>query len=85
MGHYDEAITAGKEAIRIEPNNLTAHAFLAVAYSLKGREEEACSEAREVLRINPKFSVDYWAKTMPYRNETDKELIITALRKAGLK
>ncbi len=85
MGHYDEAITAGKEAIRIEPNNLTARAFLAVAYSLKGREEEARSEAREVLRINPKFSADYWAKTMPYRNEKDKELIITALRKAGLK
>jgi hypothetical protein len=42
-------------------------------------------EAAEVLRINPKFRVEYWAKTMPYKNEADRELIIGALRKAGLK
>jgi adenylate cyclase len=84
-GQYEEAITAGKEATRVEPNNLTARAFLTAAYSLHGQEEEARIEAAEVLRINPKFSVDYWAKTMPYKNEVDKELIIAALRKAGLK
>ncbi len=84
-GEYEEAIAAGKKATSLGPNNLVAHAFLAAAYSLHGREEEARMEAAEVLRINPKFSVDNWAKTMPYKNEADKELIIGALRKAGLK
>jgi len=84
-GQYEEAIAAGKEATRVEPNNLTARAFLTAAYSLHGREEEARMEAAEVLRINPKFSIDYWAKTMPYKNEADRELTIGALRKAGLK
>jgi tetratricopeptide (TPR) repeat protein len=84
-GQYDEAIAAGKKATSLGPNNLVAHAFLAAAYALHGREEEARLEAAEVLRINPKFLVDSWAKTMPYKNEADKELTIGALRKAGLK
>ena len=84
-GQYEEAIAAGKKATSLEPHNLIAHAFLAAAYALHGREEEARIEAAEVLRINPKFSIDYWAKTMPYKNEADRELTIGALRKAGLK
>jgi len=84
-GQYEEAIKAGKEATRVEPNNFTARALLTVAYSLNGRQEEARIEAAEVLRINPKFRVEYWAKTIPFKNEADKELTIGALRKAGLK
>jgi adenylate cyclase len=84
-GQYEEAIAAGKKATSLGPNNVVAHAFLAVAYVLYGREEEARIEAAEVLRINPKFLIDSWAKTMPYKNEADKELTIGALRKAGLK
>ncbi len=84
-GQYEEAVAAGKKAVSLEPNSLIAHGFLAAAYSLHGQQEEARIEAAEVVRINPKFRVEYWAKTMPYKNEADKELIIGALRKAGLK
>jgi adenylate cyclase len=85
MGQYEEAIAVGKEATRVEPNNFTVRAFLTVAYSLHGREKEARIEAAEVLRINPKFRVDSWAKTIPFKNEADRELTIGALRKADLK
>jgi len=84
-GQYEEAIAVGKEATRVEPNNFTVRAFLTVAYSLHGREKEARIEAAEVLRINPKFRVDSWAKTIPFKNEAGRELTIGALRKAGLK
>ena len=50
-----------------------------------GCEEEVCAKADEVLRIDPKFSLDYWSKTIPYRNQADKNHLIGALRKAGLK
>jgi adenylate cyclase len=84
-GQYEEAIKVGKEATRVEPNNFTLRAFLTIAYSLHGRQEEARIEAAEVLRINPKFRVEHWAKTIPFKNEADRELTIGALRKAGLK
>ena len=44
------------------------------------RENEARSEAAEVLRINPKFSLDYHAKLIGANED-----YINALREAGLK
>ena len=85
MGQYEEAISAGQKAIHLNPDNLIAHAFLAAAYSLSGREEEAHVEAAEVIRLNPKFLVETWETTMPFKNKSDLELVIGALRKAGLK
>ena len=84
-GQYEGAITAGKKAIHIDPINLVSRVFLAATYSLNRQEEEARVEAKEVLRINPHFSVDQWEKTIPFKNEEDRELIIAALRKVGLK
>jgi len=83
-GEYEEAIAALKKSLRVSPDNLPAHTHLAAAYSLSGREQKARSEAAEILRINPQFSLHYFAKTTPYKNRDDKELIINALRKAGL-
>ncbi len=49
------------------------------------REKEARAEADEVLRINPKFSLDYFAKILPYKDQSKIDKYIDALRKAGLK
>jgi TolB-like protein/class 3 adenylate cyclase/Tfp pilus assembly protein PilF len=83
-GRYEEAIAALKKSLRVSPNNLLAHSCLASCYALSGLQDEARAEVAEVLRIHPKFSLEYAAKTLPYKNPADKELAITALRKAGL-
>jgi adenylate cyclase len=84
-GRYEEAISELKKALHHNPDNLLAHLHLTGAYSSLGREEKARGEADEVLRIDPKFSLDYWAKTIPYKNQADKDRLVGALRKAGLK
>ena len=82
---YEEAITAGKQAVKVaSPNDYTTRGSLALAYSLAGREEEARSIAEEVLRINPKFSIQKALKAIPYKNTADSDLIAEASRKAGL-
>jgi TolB-like protein/Tfp pilus assembly protein PilF len=83
-GRYEEAIAAGKKAVTVAPNDFLAHRSLATAYSLAGREEEARSAAEEVLRINPKFSVENFAKKLPFKNLSHKKRAIEAMRKAGL-
>ena len=85
MGQYQEAITQYKKALRVAPNNIWAHLSLAATYSLLGRDEEACAEAEEVLRMNPKFSLEYFAKALPFKNQAQIDCYIEALRKAGLK
>ena len=85
MEQYQEAIGQYKKALRIAPNNIMAHIGLAGTYSLLGHDEEARAEAEEVLRINPKFSLESYAKTLPYKNQLLIGRLVEALRKAGLK
>jgi adenylate cyclase len=84
-GRLEEAASAYKKAIQREPNNFFAHLNLAGTYSMMGREQEARAEAAEVLRLNPKFSLDFWAKASAFKDRTEIEKFNTALRKAGLK
>jgi len=85
MGQYQEAITQYKKALRIAPNNIIAHLALAATYSSLGRDEEAHAEAEEVLKINPKFSLESYAKMLPFKNQAQLDRLVEALRKAGLK
>jgi hypothetical protein len=50
-----------------------------------GREKEARDEAEEILRINPKFSLAYIAKVFKYKDQSETDKYLNALRKAGLK
>jgi len=83
---FDESISAYQKALQQNPNNIDVHLGLAATYSLMGRKKEACNEAEEVLRINPKFSLDYIQKTSPYKDQSlAEEYYYKPLRKAGLK
>jgi len=84
-GQYEEAISWCKKAVRQEPNDLLARVMMAAVYSLSGRDEEARTEAAEVLRIQPKFSLEKFEKKLTYKKDEDRERLINALRKAGLK
>ena len=53
-------------------------------YIMMGRDEEARAEAAEVLRINPKFSVEWFAKTTLFKERSVVDKYIDAMRKAGL-
>jgi hypothetical protein len=53
---------------------------------MMGLEKEACAEAAELVRRNPNFSLDSWAKKiLLYKDQSEIDKIVTALRKAGLK
>jgi adenylate cyclase len=77
MGQYEEGIAWCEKAVRQEPDSLFARIMMTVVYSYSGRNEEARAEAAEVLRLNPKFSLEKYEKKF-------SEHMISALRKAGL-
>ncbi|MBL7205725.1 MAG: tetratricopeptide repeat protein [Desulfobacteraceae bacterium] len=84
-GRYEESISACRKALNREPRNVVVHLALAATYVLSGHEEEARAEAAEILRIDPKFSLERLAKTRPHKNQANTERFIDSLRKAGLK
>jgi len=85
MGDYEKAVQTFKRLIQDQPDHLPGNINLAATYAQMGRMEDARAHAAEVLRINPKFSLERWAKTIRYKNPADGERTIDALRKAGLK
>jgi tetratricopeptide (TPR) repeat protein len=84
-GRYEEAISVYKKSLQREPDNIFAHLGLTATYSITGLEKEARAEAEEVLRINPKFSLDSFARTLAFKDQSMSDNYIGALRKAGLK
>ena len=84
-GRFEEAISAYKKAILRAPDNIVAHIFLASAYSFMGQETEAHAEAAEVLRIDPKFSVDEFSRPIASIAQLERDKFVNTLHKAGLK
>jgi adenylate cyclase len=85
LGRYEESIASLKQLIQRERDSMSGHLHLAATYVLAGKEAEARAEAAEILRINPNFSLEQFAKTTPMKNQTDLiDRWIEPLRKAGL-
>jgi adenylate cyclase len=82
---YEEAISAFKEALDERPKNQFAWMGLAAAYTYLSLEEDAHAAAAELLRIDPTFSLEHYAKILPFKKPDDRNQFINALRKAGLK
>ncbi len=85
VGKCDEAVRYLKRVLQEQPNQYLANIVLTLVYSQMGRLEEAQAQAAQVLRLNPKFSLERYAKTIRYKNPADVDRSLDALRKAGLK
>jgi adenylate cyclase len=86
IGNYDEAIAIWKGILQKWPDQVFSRILLAGTLVLAGRQDEARSEAAEVLRLYPEFSLERFGKTFPWKNKDDIErFVIDPARKAGLK
>jgi tetratricopeptide (TPR) repeat protein len=83
-GDCKEALAACDKGLKRDPDHLVSRVIMAAVYGSCGREKEARKEAAEVLRINPKFTVESYMRNIPYRNPSDRDRVVQGLRKAGL-
>jgi adenylate cyclase len=81
---YEKAIEAAKKALQREPNTQSPYIHMTISYIRLGREEEAWASAAEILRINPRFSLERYAKILPF-SQPVADRVVEDLRKAGLK
>jgi len=87
-GHYEKAISTYKkyfDRCKAESCLKIGHLGLAITYVWLGQEEKARNHAAEVLKTDPKFSLERYAKRLRWKNQADIDRVIDALRKAGLK
>jgi tetratricopeptide (TPR) repeat protein len=83
LRRFVEGIASFKKAISIEPTNLITRVALLTAYSLDGSEIEAHSEAEEILRIDPKFSVERYAKNLTFMNQEYRDFALPLCESQG--
>jgi TolB-like protein/class 3 adenylate cyclase/Tfp pilus assembly protein PilF len=84
-GRYEEALVQFEKLQELNPDNMWAPFYAAGIYGHLGREEEAREAAKEVLRINPKYSIRITERYPGVKNRDKWNLLINGLRKAGLK
>jgi adenylate cyclase len=83
-GQYEAAIAQAQKATEQEPNDLISWVALVSSLSLEGREEDARTAAKEILRIKPNFSIASYEKRAPQKDRATVKRFGDALRAAGL-
>jgi len=81
LGRFDEAIVAGKKALRQTPSFSAAYRCLASAFAHLGRAAEAREAAARVLEVDPGFTISAW---IARGGQSNAKLLMEGLRKAGL-
>jgi adenylate cyclase len=81
LRRFDEAIAAGKQALRQSPSFSGAYCCLASALAHLGRDAEAREAAAHLLEVDPDFTISAW---MARGGQTNSKLMLEGLRKAGL-
>ena len=85
LGRYPEAVGLLKRRILRNPDTDASRALLAASYGQMGLIDEAREAWRELLRVNPRYSIEQRRKVLPYKNPEDFERFVEGLRKAGLR
>ena len=84
LERFDEAEASFKRRLIRMPRSDATRAYLAALYGQTGRHEEARQMWRELMAINPKYSVEHVRRVMPYRSPATLDRFVDGLRKAGL-
>jgi len=83
-GRYLEAIETCNQVIIKSPDYVIPYITLAASYSSLEQYEKAHQAVMEILRLSPKYSIEFLAMQDPFEHKADLENLLEALRKAGL-
>ena len=84
LRRYEEAENVLKRRIFRTPETDASRVLLAATYGQTGRLDEAREQWREVLRVNPDYSLEHRRKVLPYKDPADFERVVEGLRKVSL-
>jgi len=81
---YEEAITAARDAIQLDPSKPEPYLILAACAVALGHAEEAQRAVRKVRALRPEFSLAAFATSQPYKEIKHLDHLLGQLRTAGL-
>jgi TolB-like protein len=82
--NYKEAMRLAREGIRQRADFVGAHRVLTAAAGMAGQADIAKAALQELRRAQPNISLDWIAKQMPIKHDTELEHYLEGFRRAGL-
>ncbi|MCG8543932.1 MAG: tetratricopeptide repeat protein [Alphaproteobacteria bacterium] len=83
LRRYDDAIATFQQALERGHSPLLAHSNLAAVYAERNRLDQARTHAAEVFKLVPDASLETTRQWARFKNPTDTERLVDALRSAG--
>ncbi len=83
-GRFEEAITAANQALALAPDSVDARLVLAAALIETKRLDAAQEAGREILSIDPGFTLTRFSASQPYRDAAPLQRLVNSLQQAGL-
>ena len=84
LQQYQQAIEALERGLESNPSSERMRVWLAAAYALSGREDDARWEAEQVLTLNPDFSLERIRQAFPFQEQVDLDRFLYGLHLAGI-
>jgi adenylate cyclase len=83
-GEHDTAISLARNSMRLNRSHVSTHRTLVIAQALSGHVDEARETTRELLRIDPAFTVSAFRHRYPGRDSAHADEFCRALASAGV-
>lgn len=83
-GNYDEAIRLCRRSLRANRAHTATYRGLAIAQALSGRLDDARATVRQLLQLEPQFTLRLHALRYPGRSDAHAEVFAKALAAAGV-
>jgi tetratricopeptide (TPR) repeat protein len=81
-GHYDQALKAFDQALKLKPNDPALITYKGIIYYAKGNNAQALKEFEAALKINPNFARAYYQRGMVYQSQEKYRQAIEDITKA---
>jgi adenylate cyclase len=85
LEQYESSIEALLTAIQLNPDQTVCRARLAVSYVLVDQLSYAEKQVEEILKIDPKYTIEGFELMNPYKNRSTLQRLTSSLKKAGLR
>ena len=81
---HEEAIAAAKTSIELDARSVDPYLIMAASSVVQGHGEEARQAARNVLKLQPDFSLAAFADSQPYKDQKHLDRLTDQLRTSEL-
>ena len=84
IGDIDQSMATARQGLELNPKDIEPRLILCSDFEFSGLNEQANRTARDIIEIDPTFSLSKYADTQPYKDEATLKRLIDGLHNSGL-